>query len=131
MKPLKTHLHWILQTLIHLNVLKSYGIYSVTTKVLNFKSICCCSVMSNSLWPHGLQHATSASVLPMNIQCWFPLGLTCLIFLQSKGLSRVHQHHSSKILILWHSAFLMVQFSHLYMTTGKTTALTRGPLLAK
>ena len=31
----------------------------------------------------------SASVLPVNIQCWFPLGLTCLISLQSKGLSRV------------------------------------------
>ena len=31
----------------------------------------------------------SASVLPMNIQGWFPLGLTGLLFLQSKGLSRV------------------------------------------
>ena len=31
----------------------------------------------------------SALVLPMNIQGWFPLGLTCLISLQSKGLSRV------------------------------------------
>ena len=33
--------------------------------------------------------STSASVLPMNIQNWFPLGLTNLITLQSKGLSRV------------------------------------------
>ena len=33
--------------------------------------------------------STSASVLPMNIQGWFPLGLTGLLFLQSKGLSRV------------------------------------------
>ena len=33
--------------------------------------------------------SSSASVLPMNIQDWFPLGLTGLIFLQSKGLSRV------------------------------------------
>ena len=32
---------------------------------------------------------SSASVLPMNIQDWFPLGLTGLISLQSKGLSRV------------------------------------------
>ena len=32
---------------------------------------------------------TSASVLPMNIQSWFPLGLTGLISLMSKGLSRV------------------------------------------
>ena len=33
--------------------------------------------------------SASASVLPMNIQGWFPLGLTCLISLQSKGLSWV------------------------------------------
>ena len=33
--------------------------------------------------------SASASVLPMNIQSWFPLGLTGLISLQSKGLSRV------------------------------------------
>ena len=33
--------------------------------------------------------SASESVLPMNIQDWFPLGLTDLIFLQSKGLSRV------------------------------------------
>ena len=33
--------------------------------------------------------SVSASVLPMNIQDWFPLGLTCLISFQSKGLSWV------------------------------------------
>ena len=38
----------------------------------------------------------SASDLPMNIQDWFPLGLTGLISLQSKGLTRVLRHHSSK-----------------------------------
>ena len=32
--------------------------------------------------------------------------------------------HSSKASILWHSAFFMVQLTHLYMTTGKTIALT-------
>ena len=34
------------------------------------------------------------------------------------------QHHNLKASILWHSAFFMVQLSHLYMTTGKTIALT-------
>ena len=33
------------------------------------------------------------------------------------------QHHSTKASILWHSAFTRVQLSHLYMATGKTTAL--------
>ena len=52
-----------------------------------------------------------ASVLLMNIQDWFPLGLTGLISLQSKGrtLKGLLQHHSSKPSILWRSAFFMVQ----------------------
>ena len=41
------------------------------------------------------------------------------------------QHHSSKASILWLSAFFTVQLSHPYVTTGKTIALTRQPLLAK
>ena len=40
-------------------------------------------------------------------------------------LKSLLQHHSSKVSILWHSAFFMVQLSHPYMTTGKTIALTR------
>ena len=40
-------------------------------------------------------------------------------------LKSLLQHHSSKALILWHSAFFIVQLSHPYMTTGKTIALTR------
>ena len=41
------------------------------------------------------------------------------------------QHHSSKALNLWHSAFFMVQLSQPYTTTGKTIALTYRPLLAE
>ena len=41
------------------------------------------------------------------------------------------QHHSSKASILWHSAFFIVQLSHLYMTTGKTIALTRWTFVGK
>ena len=41
------------------------------------------------------------------------------------------QHHSSKASILWCSAFFMVQFSHPYMTTGKTIALTRQNFAGK
>ena len=37
----------------------------------------------------SVRASTSVSVLPVNIQDWFPLGLTGLISLQSKGLSRV------------------------------------------
>ena len=65
--------------------------------------------------------SASASVLPMNIQDWFPLELTGLISLQSKGPWRVH---SSKASILQCSAFFVVQLSHSYMATGKSIALT-------
>ena len=140
-----------------------------------------CSVMSDPLWPHGLQHtrlpcssptprtysnscplswwcfptisssvipfsshlqsfpasgsfqmsqffasgdqstgaSASASVFPMNIQDWFPLGVTGWIFLLSKRLSRFLQYHSSKASILWHSALYTVQLTHPYMTMEK------------
>ena len=151
-----------------------------------------CSVMSNSLGPHGLQHtrlthlsptpwacsnsyplsqwcrptisssvvrfsrlqsfpasvsfqmsqlfasggqsigaSTSASVLLMNIQDLFPLGLTGLITLQSKGLSSLLQYHSSKASILLHSAICMVQVSYPYVTSGKTVALTMQNFVSK
>ena len=152
------------------------------------------SVMSHSLWPHGLQHtrlpcpspiprvysnscqwswwyhptisssvvpfssclqsfwasgsfqmsqffasgdqsigvSTLASVLPMNIQDWLPLGWTGWISLLSKGLSRIFsKNHSSKASILWYSTFFTVQISHPYMTTGKTIALTGWTFVGK
>ena len=77
--------------------------------------------------------SASASLLPMNIQGWFPLRWTGWISLQSKGLilKSLLQHHSSKASILQHSAFLIVQLSHPYMTTGKTIALTRWTIFGK
>ena len=49
----------------------------------------------------------------------------------SKGLSKVRQHHSSKVLTLQRSAFFMVQLSHPYMAAGKTIALTRWTFVGK
>ena len=46
-------------------------------------------------------------------------------------LKSLLQHHSSKSSILWHSAFLTVQLSHPYMTTGNTIALTRWAFAGK
>ena len=75
--------------------------------------------------------SASSVVLPMNIQDWFPLGWAGWISLQSKGLSRLLQHHSSKASILQPSAFFKVQLSHPYMTTGKTITLTRWTFVGK
>ena len=78
-----------------------------------------------------IEASVSASVLSMNIQDWFPLGWTGSISLQSKGLSSLLQHHSSKASILRCSALFIVQLSHPYMTTGKTIALTRWTFVRK
>ena len=66
----------------------------------------------------------SASVLPINIQGWFPWRLTGWISLLSKALSRVFQgtfksllyHHSLKASVLQCSAFFMIKLSDLYMS---------------
>jgi len=71
----------------------------------------------------SIRTSVSASVLPMNIQGWFPLILTGLISLQPKGLLRLFSN-TLKATILWCSAIFIVQLSYLYMTTGKTKALT-------
>ena len=46
-------------------------------------------------------------------------------------LKSLLQHHSSKASILLHSAFFVVQFSHPYMTTGGTIALTKWTFVGK
>ena len=76
--------------------------------------------------------SASASVLPMNIQDWFPLGLTDLISLQVWGTHKsLLQHHSSKASILQCPTFFMAQLSYPYMTTGKTIALTKRTFVGK
>ena len=89
--------------------------------------------MSQFFVPGGQSIGVSAlaSVLPMNIQDWFPLVWTGMISLLSKGLSRVFSHHSSKASILRHSTFFIGQLSHPYMTTVKTIALTRWTFVGK
>ena len=68
-----------------------------------------------------LEFQSSASVLPVNIQGWFPLGLTGWISLQSKGLSRVFSNTTvEKHEFFGAQLFFMVQLLHPYMTTGET-----------
>ena len=53
------------------------------------------------------------------------------LFAVQGTLKSLFQHHSSKASVLLHSAFFIVQFSHPYMTTGKTIALTRWNFVGK
>ena len=71
----------------------------------------------------GQSIGASASILPVNIQGSFPEpGLTGLISLQPKGLSRVLSSTNLKASILQHSAFFIFHIHN--MATGKTIALT-------
>ena len=85
----------------------------------------------------SIEVSASASVLPMIIQDWFPLGWTDWISLKSKGLSRVFSNTTVQKHQLFGAqgspppAFFIVQLSHPYMTTGKTMLWLDGSLLAK
>ena len=120
-------------------LLKLMSIESVMPS--NHLILCCPLLLLTSIFPsirvfsnesvfesggQSIGVSASASVLPMNIQDWFALGLTGLISLQSKSLP---QHHGSKASILWCSVFFMMQLSHPCMITGKTIALTRQILV--
>ena len=75
--------------------------------------------------------SASAPALPMNIQDWFPLGLTSWISLLSKGLSRVFSNTT-----VWNHQFFRAQpslwgNSHLSTSSGKTIALNRWSCVGK
>ena len=83
-------------------------------------------LMSRLFTPGGqsIGASASASLLPMNLQDWFPLGLLVWSPYCPRDSQDLLQHHSLKASIFWCSASFMVQLSHSYMTTGKTIALT-------
>ena len=134
---------WIAAHQASLSITNSWSLLKLTFIMLVMPSnhlILCCPLLLPSIFPsirvfpvswffasggQSIGVSASTSVLPMNIQDWFPLGLTGWISLQSTGLSSLLQHHSSKASILLHSAFFIVQLSHPYMTTAKTIPLTR------
>ena len=113
----------------------------------NYLILCCPLLLLPSIFPsirvflmtqfftsggQNIGASASISVLPMNIQDWLPLGLTGLISLQSKGFWTVFFNTPQfKVSVALRSAFFMVQLSHAYLTTGKTTALIRQTFVGK
>ena len=109
--------------------------------------ILCCPLLLPSIFP-SIRVFSNESVLPIRWPKYWSFsfsispsneysGLTSfrmnwLALLAVQGtLKSLLQHHSSKASILKCSAFFIVQFSHPYMTTGKTIALTRWTFLGK
>ena len=114
----QTHVHWVSDA-----IQPSHPLLSPSSLVFNLSQ-------PQGLFQWVISSYHVAKVLELQlphtsfqwvIQGWFPLGLTDLITLLSKGLSRVFQHHSSKASVLQRSAFFMTQLSRPYITTEKKT----------
>ena len=87
--------------------------------------------MSQLFASGGQSIGDSASVLPSNSGLIsFRINWIDLLAIQGT-LKSLLQHHSSKASVLWCSFFLIVQLSHLYMTTGKTIALIIQTFVSK
>ena len=110
MELAKTHIHWVSVT-----IQPSHPLLSPYPLAFNISQHQGFFPMSHFFTSGGrnIQASASASVLPINIQDWFPLWLTSLILLQSKGLSRVfsnttvqkHQFFGAQ-LSLWPSSHI-------------------------
>ena len=89
--------------------------------------------MSQFFAPGGQIIGVSASASVIQWIFWTDfLRMDWFYLLALQGtLKSLPQHHSSKAPILQHSAFFIVQLSHPYTTTGKTTALTRWTFVGK
>ena len=95
----QTHVHWVSDA-----IQPSYPLSASSAFALNFHSIrVFSSELAHHIWWPRIGASASLSVLPMTIQGWYPLGLTGLISLLYKELSRVFSS-----ITVWHSAFFMV-----------------------
>ena len=124
----QTHVHWVRDA-----IQPSHPLSSTSLPALNFPSI---RVFSNESalcirWPK--YWSFSFSISPSNEHpglISFRMDWLDLLAVQGT-LKSLLQHHSSKASILLCSAFFIVQLSYPYMTTGKTTALTRWTFVGK
>ena len=104
------------------------------------------SVVPFSFWPQTLQdqslfnestfpwsgQSTVASALTSFLPGFISFRMDWLDILSVKGnLKSLLKHHSSKASILWHSAFLIIQLLHPYMTTGKAIAMSKKTFVGK
>ena len=128
LEPTKTHVHWVGNA-----IQPSHPLSSPSPPALNLSQ-----QQGLFKWVSSLHQVVK--VLAFQLQHWsFQwifrtdfLRIDQLDLLAVQGtLKSLLQHHSSKPSILWHSAFFIVQLSHLCMTTGKTIALARWTFVGK
>ena len=113
----------------------------------NHLILCCPLLLSPSIFPSIRVFSNESALCIRWPKCWsfsfnispsnehpelISFSMDWLDLLGVQGtLKSLLQHHSLKASILRHSAFLIVQLSHPYMTTGKTIALTRRTFMDK
>ena len=124
LKFTQIHVYWVVMLSNHLSLCCPLLLPSVFPSIRVFSKSWLLTSGGQNIWA-----SASASVLPVNIQGWFPLGLTLLAV--QGTLKSLYQHDNSKASILWWSVFLIIQLSHLYMTTGKTIPLTIWTFVSK
>ena len=131
----QTHVHWVSDAIQPSHPLLSPSppaLIFPSMRVFSNEPVLCIKWPKYLLWWCKYFASASASVLPMNIQDWFPLGVTGLISLQSKGLSSIFSSMTvQKLQFFILQPSFKVQHSHPHMTTGKTIALTRWTFLGK
>ena len=88
-KIAQTHVHWVGDAIQPSHPLLPPYPPSIQPSIQPRSRVFCNESLLRIRWLQSIAASTSASVLPMNSQGWFPLVLTGLISLQSKGLSRV------------------------------------------
>ena len=122
----QTHVHWVGDAILLSHPLSSpFPSIFPSIRVFSHESVL------HIRWPK--YWSFSFSISPSNeYSGLISLRIDWLDLLAVQGtLKGVLQNHSSKASILQHSAFFIVQLSYPYMTTGKTTALTRQTFLGK
>ena len=124
----QTHVHWVSDAIHHLilycPLLLLPSIFP-RIKIFFKESVLCIRWPKYWSFHFSINPSNECSGLISFRIDWFDL-------LAVQGtLKSLLQHHSSKASILQHSAFFIVQLSHPYMTSGKTTALTRWTFVGK
>ena len=126
----QTHAHWVSDAIqpSHPLCMKSLSLHDALPIYQGlFKWVSALCIMWPKYWSFNFSISPSneySGMISFRID-WFDLPAI------QGTLKSLLQHHSSKASTLWCSAFFMVQFSHPYMTTGKTIALTRWTFVSK
>ena len=121
----QTHVHWVNDA-----IEPSSSVVPFSSHLRSFPASG--SFQMSQFFASGVQSiGASTSVLPMNIQDWFPLGLTGWISFQSKWLSRVCSNTRVKKHQFFGAQLSLWSNSHIHTWLGKTIALTRQTFAGK